>query len=520
MLDLLSRPTPLEVQLERQCGLPPGLTLAHPDRFSVALEVTLTHGSLDQAVASSSGWQLGEVLRQLPAVAEVDDWTLIEMLKGFEKLERFMHAQKVRVLADLGERRLDTRGSWSHDGEPEKTWLGRLQPPVGAALGSEISRHAAQEVGLALGIPRVQAAAELTDAFTMSRRLPQVIDSLEQGRLSGRAATTLNEQTLTLSPDLARVAVDRVLRRPGVVTVAQTRAAIRSAAIAVDPDTARRRELAAVKGRTVDAPRGIEDGMGYLAAYLTAPDLVATYERLSRLAEATRTADDTRTAGARRADVLVDLVAGRPVLTADGRNLLDGADAPTAPRRRWRTDVVIAASTLLGTDDNPGQLVGYGPVTAQTARYLAGPDAGDDPPWRRILTDPVSGITTDYGTTRYRPPDSLADFVRARDGHCYSPICTMPAHRCDLDHLKNSPVGPSPNPDPDGVTADHNVAPACRADHSTKSAPGWMLRSPRAGTYTWTTPTGHTYTRHPEPPLDDGGGPAPPAPDPDAPPPF
>lgn len=125
MLGLCDRPTSLEVLLERQCGLPPGLTLAHPYRFSLALEVAVTHGGLDQAVASSSGWRLGEVLRQLPPVAEVDDWTLIEMLKGFEKLERFMHAQKVRVLADLGERRLDTQGSWSHDGKPQKTGLRR-----------------------------------------------------------------------------------------------------------------------------------------------------------------------------------------------------------------------------------------------------------------------------------------------------------------------------------------------------------------------------------------------------------
>ena len=391
-------------------------------------------------------------------------------------------------------------------------------------IDGELSRHAALEVALALGIPRLQARDELLDAFTMSRRPPQVVDALAAGTITGRAATTVNENTLVLSPDLAAVAADRVLARPEVVTVPQTRAAIRAAVIALDPGAARRREVNALTGRTVDAPRRIEDGMGHLVAYLPAPDLVTTYQQLAALAEATRSPHDTRTAGARRADVLVDLIAGRPILTPDGRDLRSGDGRPVAPAKTWRIDVVVAATTLAGADDNPGRLVGYGPITAQTARHLAA--LTDDPQWNRILTDPISGLTRDYGTTRYRPPDSLADYVRARDGRCYQPTCTTPAQRCDIDHIKNSPAGPSPRPDPDGVTADTNLAPGCRPDHTTKGAPGWNVDSPSPGTYTWTTPTGHTYTRHLEPPLDNGGGPPPPPPpqtappDPDAPQPF
>ncbi|HEX8497343.1 MAG TPA: HNH endonuclease signature motif containing protein, partial [Actinomycetales bacterium] len=140
-------------------------------------------------------------------------------------------------------------------------------------------------------------------------------------------------------------------------------------------------------------------------------------------------------------------------------------------------------------------------------RPLSPPGAPDaDAQWRRILTDPVSGMVTDYGTIRYRPPVALADLIRARDGRCFEPSCTVTAWRADLDHLRPSPAGPSPAPNADGATSAGNLAAACRRHHRTKQAPGWAVRAdPGAesapGALTWTTPTGHTYTRHPEPPL-------------------
>jgi hypothetical protein len=70
-----------------------------------------------------------------------------------------------------------------------------------------------------------------------------------------------------------------------------------------------------------------------------------------------------------------------------------------------------------------------------------------------------------------------------------------------VDDLRNSPAGPSPHPDPDGTTAAANLAPGCRTHHRVKAMPGWQVTSPGPGTYRWRTPTGHTYTRHPEPPL-------------------
>ncbi|NHT17847.1 DUF222 domain-containing protein [Cellulomonas sp. IC4_254] len=61
--------------------------------------------------------------------------------------------------------------------------------------------------------------------------------------------------------------------------------------------------------------------------------------------------------------------------------------------------LTISASTLLGLDDQPADLDGYGPIDAVRARALA---AGGV--WRRVVTDPVTGQVLDVGRTRYRPP--------------------------------------------------------------------------------------------------------------------
>ncbi len=44
---------------------------------------------------------------------------------------------------------------------------------------------------------------------------------------------------------------------------------------------------------------------------------------------------------------------------------------------------------------------------------------------------------------RYRPSDELAEFVRMRDLFCRFPGCTVAADRCDLDHARPWPWGPT-----------------------------------------------------------------------------
>jgi hypothetical protein len=139
---------------------------------------------------------------------------------------------------------------------------------------------------------------------------------------------------------------------------------------------------------------------------------------------------------------------------------------------------------LMGLDDQPGELAGYGPIPADLARELAG-----DATWRRLLTDPISGQLLDFGRTTYRPPAALADFVRARDHRCLFPGCSRPADACDIDHR---------TPHPHGPTSAENLGCLCRHHHKLKHEAGWTLEY-RNGAHIWTTPTGHQYTREPEP---------------------
>jgi hypothetical protein len=328
------------------------------------------------------------------------------------------------------------------------------------------------------------------------------------------------ETMVCADPATAVRVAEHVLAQPGVRTGAQARKATASAVIKADPTAANRRERAAKAGRSFRPVKDTTDGMTTWDVCLPVAESIEIDRRLSALAKAARGPNDRRSRAAARADVATALLLGQPVTALDGAPLAP-ANLPTA--MTWRTDVVVPASTLSGGDE-PGHVPGWGPVTAPTARRLAtgcpAPlDADDDitaslafslagdSEWRRLVTDPLSGIVLDYGTTRYRPPAPLADYVRARDGHCYEPGCTVPAAECDLDHIRNSPVGPSPHPDPGGATADWNLGSGCRTAHRIKARPGWTMSSPAAGTFTWTTPTGHRYTRHLEPPLPPPLGP-------------
>ncbi len=97
-------------------------------------------------------------------------------------------------------------------------------------------------------------------------------------------------------------------------------------------------------------------------------------------------------------------------------------------RRRAEIHVLIDLPTLLRLNDDPADLVGHGPIPAQIARELA-----VDAAWRRLVTDPVTGCLLDYGTDTYRPPQTLVDFITARDRRCRFPGCENTASRCDLD---------------------------------------------------------------------------------------
>ena len=301
------------------------------------------------------------------------------------------------------------------------------------------------------------AAARVGDAWSLCTRLPGTLAALEQGRITLAKA---RQQT------------------PG-----QLRTAARRAVLTADPTAARKRTERARRERGVRMwPE--PDGMATLSAYLPAEDAVGVFAVLDEHARQAGFPGDERSMDARRGDALVDLVLGPVSRCSAGtrertHSQPDGAREHTTPqpggaresvpasdaaspagcrcecgrcRRGGGVDVRVTVpyTALLGANDLPGELVGYGPIPAAVARDLA---AGGT--WRRILTDPTSGRPLDYGTTRYRPPAHLAGLVITRDQTCQFPGCRVPAHRCDIDH--GVPYDPA---NATGPTSETNLGPA------------------------------------------------------------
>ena len=228
-----------------------------------------------------------------------------------------------------------------------------------------------------------------------------------------------------------------------------------------------------------------------------------------------------------------------------------------APAIGGLLDLRLPWATLTGQSSEPGYLGRLGPITHTQASYLADlavrdPGAG----WRVIVTDPggralavthVAGLTRGAGkpqagligqvtviierdgltepqdtaglspiqvrvlaaaraaagevqeaggcahaeaTEAYRPTRKLWGYVTARDVTCRFLTCRQPASRCDLDHTIPFDQG--------GRTCSCNLGGVCRFHHQIKGRPRWDLTQATPGIFTWTTPTGRTYTVRPD----------------------
>lgn len=143
--------------------------------------------------------------------------------------------------------------------------------------------------------------------------------------------------------------------------------------------------------------------------------------------------------------------------------------------------VVVSLSTLLGLDDAPAEIPGRGHLHATAARQAA---LAHGSIWRRLVCDPLTGAALDLSTRRYRPTSAMADLVAALDGACRAPGCTVPAHRCDLDHTRPWPSGP---------TAVPNLASVHRRHHNHKTRGTWHAEVAADGAIVWRTMSGRTY---------------------------
>jgi Domain of unknown function (DUF222)/HNH endonuclease len=440
--------------------------------------------------------------------AQLSDHTLIEAMIGFDRIASWAAARQARLLAQLAARRPADKAPHS------ARWAG---------IGSE---YAPDEAGVALHLSRGTACARIGTAVRLLAVLPETHAVWEAGRIDTPKARAVDDATWMLVPELARAVQDRVLPKAPQQTLAELKAALARAVIAVDPQGAEVRHREARRDRrVVVTPEA--DGMASLWALLTATQAVGAFTWLTRLARGLGR-DDPRSMDTRRADILAALLTGRPVTHPDPDSDITEAavDAPASPAEggdestpasgagrpvqpvapgKPLIQVVIPYSTLTGADDQPCELVGHGPIPASLAREVAA-----DSVWHRLVTDPLSGTLLDHGRTTYHPPAGLADHVRARDVYCRAPGCRRTAAGGELDHIVAWSDG--------GTTSERNLGGYCAHDHRLKHHAGWQVDADPDGGITWTTPTGHRHTTmphdyRPDPPPPTAATPDP-APDP------
>ncbi|MGN6605993.1 MAG: HNH endonuclease signature motif containing protein [Jatrophihabitans sp.] len=206
--------------------------------------------------------------------------------------------------------------------------------------------------------------------------------------------------------------------------------------------------------------------------------------------------------------------------------------------------MIIGLGTLLGLDERPGEVAGWGVVPASVARAIVAAQrrcewrfgVHDDDGWLRFdgitrrrppvtgtpeqAPSPVDGVVeillpARWLTHAFVPPDTgwtgvLADIAgqfsaeraieqdpRARfPGRplrrrtemtyrwCLFPGCRRPARNCPIDHRLDWARG--------GQTSESNLGPACDHDHDNKSEWGWRLLRTGPRTFRWISP----YRRH------------------------
>jgi Domain of unknown function (DUF222) len=378
-----------------------------------------------------------------PASQDAD--AVLDEILACERSIAALQAQQIHALAQFAELRPDSSGG-------------------------SMDEFAADEIAPLLRISRTAAYLRLDLAIELTTRLPGTLTALNDGRLDLSKARIIAELTRVLSPEHAAAVEAQILPQAANQTPGQLRAAVRRAVLQIDPGGAEHRNQHRTTYRAVILQPG-EDGAADLTAVnLDAADAVAAYQRLDAYARA-MSPTDGRSMDQRRADALIDLLLGR------------SSAHPTT--NSVQVQVTVAASTLLGLDNHPAELDGYGPIAADVARQLAA-----DGIWRRILTDPLSGTVLDVGRTTYRPPKALADHIRTRDRTCRFPGCRHPARRCDIDHGIPYPKGP---------TSEGNLCCLCRHHHRMKHHGNWTVEHGDHDTIIWTSPTGRRYVTTPEP---------------------
>ncbi|WP_343076526.1 HNH endonuclease signature motif containing protein [Jiangella mangrovi] len=451
--------------------------------------------------AVAVGPELAALLARRDPAAAGDVFDVVEQVAGWVRQVAWAEAGRARALAALAARA---------ELRPAETGYRSVNPVTNAAV----------VVAGRCQLTAKQAEGLVGPAVQLLRDFPDTWAAWWAGLIDWRRVRAILDELGGQDPDVRRRVEAAVLPRAPQLDSVALRKLIRQLLHELAPVSAAQRHQVARDSRYVMVTPA-SDGMAHLEARLPAEDAAALNTALNAAAADLKRADaaaggPVRSKDQRRADALAELgwaaltacadgatgttAFGHPAATTpDHTGLADptghaaAADSTTgsaapgtrASKRRARpvsVHVTIPFGSLVGLTDEPGELDGYGPITAQVARTLA-----EEGVWTWLKTDPGTGHLLDMGRTRYRPSKALADFITARDRTCRMPGCHRAARGGHIDHVKPFHQG--------GTTCAANCHTLCETHHLLKHHGRWRVTRLPDGTTRWISPTGHTFTR-------------------------
>ncbi|MGC2653768.1 MAG: DUF222 domain-containing protein, partial [Mycobacterium sp.] len=323
-------------------------------------------------------------------------------------------------------------------------------------------RGVASEVALARRDSPARGNRHLGFAKALVHEMPYTLAALEHGLLSEWRATLIVRESACLDVEDRRALDAELCGEPTDLDGmgdARVAAAARAIAYRLDPHAVVERAAKAENERCVTV-RPAPDTMTYLTALLPVATGVSVYAALRRQADTTF---DGRSRGQVMADTLVERVTGRSTATAP----------PIA------VNLVLSDATLLGDDDTPAEVGGYGPVPAAVARHLVATAADDHrsrATLRRLYAHPQSGALVALESRARLFPRGLATFIGLRDQRCRTPYCDAPIRHTDhaQPHAKA------------GSTNAVNGLGLCERCNYVKAAASWRVTASvdKSGTHT------------------------------------
>lgn len=144
----------------------------------------------------------------------------------------------------------------------------------------------------------------------------------------------------------------------------------------------------------------------------------------------------------------------------------------------------VTPEALLGLTDTPAEIPGVGPIPIETVRGMI-----RDAKVRWLTVSGTNGALLDRNPKAWRIPAQVQAHADQAYVNSVGPHSTVPADRCDGEHLIRFPDGP---------TTIDNIVPMDRGWHIPKTHhSGMFLTRNDDGSLTWTTPLGQTVTVQP-----------------------